>query len=107
MENNNLKKLRKIIKEEVRNIMMYESKNYSDMSISQLAYVIRRDWRPVDFAAKPYLDAMFSMESIRDRYGYDSGKSIVAYFLSNASSWKGDVAKQVKAELKKRLKLGR
>ncbi len=38
------------------------------------------------------------------RYGADPGSSIVAYFLSNASTWKGPVAKMVKAELRQRAK---
>jgi hypothetical protein len=30
----------------------------------------------------------------------DKGKSIVLYFLSNAGSWRGDKAKEIKKELK-------
>jgi hypothetical protein len=66
-----------------------------------IAAEIRRDWgAKVNFAARPYLDAMRSLEAVTDRYGMDSGRSIVAYFLSNASTWRGDTAKRVKAELK-------
>ena len=73
--------------------------------LSDLADIIRRDWGPkVNYAAVPYLDAMRSLGSVEDNYGMDSGRSIVAYFLSNASTWRGPVAKQVKAELKRRLK---
>ena len=54
--------------------------------------------------AKPYLEAMFSLDSINDNYGLDSGKSIVAYFLGNATSWRGTKAKEIKAELNKMLK---
>ena len=71
-------------------------------SISAIARFIRSDWKTVNFAAKPYLDAMASMETIDENYGLDSGKSIVIYFLSNASSYRGENAKLVKAELKKR-----
>ena len=42
--------------------------------------------------------------SVANNYGLDSGRSIVQYFLSNAQSWRGPVAKAVKAELKKRVK---
>jgi hypothetical protein len=38
-----------------------------------------------------------------DHYYADDARSIVIYFLSNASSWRGPVAKAVKAELKRRL----
>jgi hypothetical protein len=66
----------------------------------EIAAEIRRDWKKVNYAAKPYLDAMGSLTSIKDNYFMDSGKSIVLYFLSNAASWRGEVAKRVKAELK-------
>jgi len=61
---------------------------------------IRKDWTNVNFAAKPYLNAMSSLNSINDNYGVDSGKSIVLYFLSNASTWRGETAKRIKKELK-------
>ena len=67
----------------------------------EIAADIRKDWGvKVNFAAKPYLDAMASLNSIEDNYGWDSGKSIVLYFLSNASSWRGETAKAIKKELK-------
>jgi hypothetical protein len=73
------------------------------LSLSQLASVIRRDWGgKVNYAAKPYLDALGSLEQIEDNYGADPGRMIVAYFLSNATSWRGPTAKAVKAELKRR-----
>ncbi len=55
-------------------------------------------------AAYPYLDAMLDLGSIGERYGHDSGKSIVLYFLANAGTWRGDNAKRIKAELKELLK---
>lgn len=79
-------------------------KNLSSLSLSDLASLIVNDWKKVHFAARPYLDAMFSLNSVNDNYGFDTGRSIVIYFLGNATSWKGDVAKAVKAELKARLK---
>lgn len=73
--------------------------------IYQIAQEIQQDWgSKVNFAAKPYLDAMYSLNKIEERYGMDSGRSIVAYFLSNASTWRGPVAKRIKSELKKMLK---
>lgn len=69
-------------------------------SLSSIARDIVKDWPKVNYAAKPYLCAMQTMGDIRDSYGYDSGKSIVLYFLSNASSWRGETAKRIKAELK-------
>lgn len=40
------------------------------------------------------------MGDIRESYGYDSGVSVVLYFLSNASTWRGETAKRIKSELK-------
>ena len=69
-----------------------------------VAREIKRDWKNVNYAAKPYLDAMSGLSSINDKYMFDSAKSIVLYFLSNASSWRGEVAKRIKTELKGMLK---
>ena len=68
--------------------------------IYEIAREIRKDWKKVYFGAVPYLDAMRDLDKITDAYLYDSGESIVRYFLSNASTRRGDVAKRVKAELK-------
>ena len=69
-----------------------------------IAQEIRQTWKPVHFAAKPYLDAMADLETVKDNYGCDSGKSVVAYFLSNAASFKGEDARRIKTELKAMLK---
>ena len=69
-------------------------------SIKEIAKEIKADWKKVYFGAVPYLDAMQTLNSIEDNYIYDSGKSIVRYFLANAQSWRGDTARRVKAELK-------
>lgn len=66
----------------------------------EIAAEIRKDWRPVNYAAAPYLDAMGELSAISDAYYADSARSIVAYFLSNASSWRGETARRIKAELK-------
>ena len=54
--------------------------------ISEIASEIKMDWKKVNFAARPYLDAMLSLESIEDKYYFDDARSIVTYFLCNASS---------------------
>ena len=77
---------------------------YQNMTLGQLAAVIRLDWVKVNFAAAPYLDAMDCLESARDNFGHDSGKSVILYFLGNARQWTGDTAREVKAELKRRVK---
>lgn len=77
------------------------------LTIAGIARIAFRDWHRtkngVYFGARPYLQAMHSMSAITDAYGLDDGVSIVRYFLANASTWRGPVAKAVKAELKRRL----
>jgi hypothetical protein len=68
--------------------------------ISTIAREIKSDWNKVYFGAVPYLDAMQSLNSIDDNYMYDTGKSVVRYFLANAGTWRGDKAREIKAELK-------
>lgn len=72
--------------------------NYRSLSV--IARDICKDWQTVNYAAKPYLCAMQTMGDIRESYGYDSGVSVVLYFLSNASAWRGETAKRIKSELK-------
>lgn len=66
----------------------------------EIARDIKNDWKNVYFGAKPYLDAMATLDSINDNYMFDSAKTIVLYFLGNASTWRGETAKRIKAELK-------
>jgi len=68
--------------------------------LSEIARDVYRDWKPVNFAAAPYLSAMSCLNRITDDYGADSAVMVVSYFLGNATSWKGDVARAVKAELR-------
>lgn len=73
-------------------------------SLSEISREVKKDWTNVYFGAKPYLDAMSTLNSVNDNYGMDSGKSIVLYFLSNATTWRGETARKVKAELKQMVK---
>jgi hypothetical protein len=71
--------------------------------IHAIAREIRVDWvaQGKRFpAAQPYLDAMFTLDSINDKFIADSGKSIVLYFLCNVGTWRGETARRIKAELK-------
>ena len=70
----------------------------------EIAREIRKDWKNVSAYAAPYLQAMFSLDSVNDDYGFDSGRAIVSYFLANAGSWRGETAKRIKAELKAMVK---
>ena len=71
-------------------------------TIRAIAKDIRADWKNITSSyAWPYYQAMADINSISDMYGADDAYSIVLYFLSNAQGWKGEKAKQIKAELKK------
>ena len=73
-------------------------------TLDVIARDISRDWAKPYFGAVPYLDAMRSLQTIGDRYYFDDAESVVRYFLANASSWKGETARAIKAELKAMLK---
>jgi len=68
--------------------------------IYEIARDIRSDWTKVSPYAEPYLEAMEDLDTVEDRYILDSARSVINYFLANASGWKGDVAREIKKELK-------
>lgn len=72
--------------------------------LNEIAGEIRRDWKKVYFGAVPYLEALECMDSPQNNFGADSGREIVLYFLSNATTWKGEVARRIKAELQEMIK---
>ncbi len=69
--------------------------------IHEIATQIARSWKNINYGAKPYLNAMYTLNSIDDMYMQDTAKSVVLYFLANAQTWRGEDAKRIKAELKK------
>lgn len=56
--------------------------------------------KDVHYAAKPYVDAMLQLDRVTDSYFADDAVSILTYALSNLSSWRGEKAREVKAEIK-------
>ena len=81
-------------------------------SLSTIAYEIIADmkkqhpanWRQRYAYALAYIQPMCSLDSINEKYGFDSARSIVAYGLGNLSTWKGEKAREIKKELNKMLK---
>ena len=63
---------------------------------------LKEQGKKVPPSAKPYLDAMDSLDSVNDSYGADSGKSVVAYAVSNLKFY-GTRGKAIKAELNSRI----
>lgn len=77
-------------------------------SISSVAAFIVKDChrqgKLVPPAAKPYIAAMATMNTVNDSYGLDDGRGIVAYALCNLTGWKGENARNTKKELNSRIK---
>lgn len=69
----------------------------------EIAAEIRRVWAKPYFAAVPYLEAMSELNRITDDYYADTADSIVRYFLGNATYWRGEDARRIKAELRSML----
>lgn len=74
--------------------------------IYEIAAEIQKDIGPkgswgymASACAKPYLEAMHNLATLDDKYGLDSARSIVRYFLANASTWRGETARRLKKEL--------
>lgn len=65
-----------------------------------IAREIQADWKKPSVYALPYLDAMLMMVDTDQMYWHESGRDIVLRFLCNASGWRGEKARQIKAELK-------
>ena len=65
----------------------------------EVAKEIKANWKNVYFGADPYLDAMKSINSIKDNYYETTARDVVVRFLANAQYWRGDVARRVKKEL--------
>lgn len=55
---------------------------------------------------KPYIDAMLEIHSSDKNapYLFETAEDIVPYFLANATTWRGDDARRIKAELKEMIK---
>jgi hypothetical protein len=68
-------------------------------SLYLIAADIERDWAKPYFGALPYLGAMQTLDQITEPYFLDSGLDIVCRFLGNAQTWRGPVARAIKAEL--------
>lgn len=72
--------------------------------ISEIAQDISKAWDKIYFGAVPYLNTLFYLNSINDKYGCDNADTIILYFLSNAAKFRGPAAKTLKAELREHLK---
>ena len=83
---------------------VYSRGSAGHRSLSSIALEIRSDWEKPYFGAVPYLEAMDSLDQITDQYYADDAESVVRYFLGNSTTWRGETARRIKAELKEILK---
>lgn len=74
------------------------------VTVSEIAQAIAKDWQNISPYAKDYLEAMKDIQDINGSYYADSAKSVVMYFLANASSYRGENARAYKALLKDMVK---
>jgi hypothetical protein len=68
--------------------------------LSDIAAEIKADWTARHGAAAPYMAAMRELRSASDLYGVETGSDVIQGFLINAQTWRGEVARRVKLELK-------
>jgi|SRR5579862_684237 len=68
--------------------------------IREITKDIKKHWGRPYFGAKPYLEAMSSLGTIDQKYGSETAREIVERFLANASTFKGNEARDLKAELR-------
>jgi hypothetical protein len=73
-------------------------------SLSEIAKEIEADWTALHGAAQPHIDAMKELRSADQRYLVETGSDVIQGFLNNAQTWRGEVARRVKLELKAILK---
>lgn len=83
---------------------MNNTDTIKSLTVSEIAHAIAKDWQNISPYAKDYLDAMKDIQDINGSYYADSAKSVVMYFLANASSYRGDNARAYKALLKDMVK---
>jgi hypothetical protein len=74
------------------------------VTVSEIAYAIAKDWQNISPYAKDYLNAMKEITDIEGNYYADSSKSVILYFLANASTYRGENARSYKALLKAMVK---
>ena len=75
-------------------------------TLAEIAREIKQTWKNVYFGAKPYLQAMATIDSSDKNAPYmlETAEDIVIYFLANAQTWRGEDARRIKAELKSMIK---
>ncbi len=68
--------------------------------LSEIATEITADWTAKRGAAQPYMDAMSELRNATDRHGIETGSDMIQGFLNDAQTWRGEVARRIKVELR-------
>lgn len=86
--------------------MVQNNNKQNKRTFAEIAREIKQTWKNVYFGAEPYLQAMLTINSSDKNASYmlETAEDIVIYFLANATYWRGEDAKRIKAELKSMIK---
>lgn len=86
--------------------MVQNNNKQNKRTFAEIAREIKQTWKNVYFGAEPYLQAMLTINSSDKNAPYmlETAEDIVIYFLANATYWRGEDAKRIKAELKSMIK---
>lgn len=68
--------------------------------LHKIADEIMRKWVRPPGPAIGYINAMTHLATMEDRYGREDAEGIVLRFLNEASGWRGEDARRIKAELR-------
>lgn len=71
-------------------------------TFQQIARDVKSIWMNVYSGAVPYLEALLTLDTTDPEalYGIEKAGNIARYFLANAQTFKGTVARRLKEELK-------
>ena len=86
--------------------MVQNTNKQNKRTFAEIAREIKQTWKNVYFGAEPYLQAMAVIDSDDKHASYmvETAEDIVIYFLANATYWRGEDARRIKAELKSMIK---
>jgi hypothetical protein len=85
----------------------YKVSDHNLLALSDIADIVDNECKtkPWYVYAKPYVRAMATLETASENYYADSGVSVCLYALSNLTSWRGENARLIKAQVNRHVKL--
>jgi hypothetical protein len=76
----------------------------AERRVREIAAEIMADWETIGRSpAKEYVDEMLTFDSLDAKVGAVKGVEIVSSFLGVCGTWRGPVARRIKAELRSML----